>query len=41
VSTALLPWESDKLVSYELPPAVAFHVLDDQRRLTTHYRVVP
>jgi 3',5'-cyclic AMP phosphodiesterase CpdA len=41
VSTALLPWESGGVVSYDLPPAVAFHILDDEARLTTHYRVVP
>jgi 3',5'-cyclic-AMP phosphodiesterase len=40
VSTVLLPWESGG-ISYELPPAVAFHILDDEGRLTTHYRVVP
>ncbi|WP_221455310.1 metallophosphoesterase [Saccharothrix tamanrassetensis] len=40
VSTLLLPWESDRLVDRDLPPAVAFHVLDDEGRLTTHFRVV-
>ncbi|GAA4020522.1 metallophosphoesterase [Allokutzneria multivorans] len=39
VSTGLLPWEHGG-VSTELPPGLAFHVLDDQNRLTTHYRVV-
>ncbi|MFF5205663.1 metallophosphoesterase [Streptosporangium sp. NPDC000396] len=41
-STLRLPWEhgpSDDYVDYRLPPALAFHVLDDGR-LTTHYRVV-
>lgn len=40
VSTSTLPWETVDTVDYSLPPAIAFHVLDDQRRLTTHYRVV-
>jgi 3',5'-cyclic AMP phosphodiesterase CpdA len=40
LSTLLLPWESDELVSYALPPAFAFHVLDDDWQLTTHYRTV-
>ncbi|WP_309110962.1 metallophosphoesterase [Saccharothrix sp.] len=39
-STLLLPWESDRVIDLDLPPAVAFHVLSDDRRLTTHYRVV-
>ncbi|SHN44023.1 metallophosphoesterase [Cryptosporangium aurantiacum] len=39
VSTLLLPWESERVVDLELPPGLAFHVLDDDRRLTTHYRV--
>ena len=40
VSTLTLPWEPRDTLDYTLPPAVAFHVLDDERRLTTHYRVV-
>jgi Icc protein len=40
LSTLMLPWESDKLVDYGLPPAFAFHVLDDDWQLTTHYRTV-
>jgi Icc protein len=35
-----LPWEPRDTLDYSLPPAIAFHVLDDERRLTTHYRVV-
>ena len=31
---------TDGLVDHDLPPALAFHVLDDEGRLTTHYRVV-
>jgi 3',5'-cyclic-AMP phosphodiesterase len=41
VSTSMLPFESDALVDLDLPPLLAFHLLDDERRLTTHYRVVP
>jgi 3',5'-cyclic-AMP phosphodiesterase len=39
-STLVLPWERGGPVDYLAPPAVAFHVLDDQRRLTTHYRTI-
>lgn len=39
-STLRLPWESGDLLDHALPPAVAFHVLDDDWRLTTHYRVI-
>ncbi|WP_043634466.1 metallophosphoesterase [Nonomuraea candida] len=45
VSTITLPWEGgtsfDTCVEYDLPPVIAFHVLDDEGRVTTHYRVVP
>ncbi|HET9141591.1 metallophosphoesterase [Actinophytocola sp.] len=40
VSTIMLPWEHTD-IDYDLPPAVAFHILDDDGRLTTHYRVIP
>jgi Icc protein len=40
VSTAKLPWERGDFVDLRLPPAVAFHILDDDLRLTTHYRVI-
>ena len=40
VSTLVLPWEGAGPADYQAPPGFAFHVLDDQRRLTTHYRVV-
>ena len=40
-STLRLPWEHGDLFDREAPPAVAFHVLDDAGRLTTHFRVVP
>jgi 3',5'-cyclic AMP phosphodiesterase CpdA len=44
VSTLRLPWEHranpDHHVHLDLPPALAFHILDGNR-LTTHYRTVP
>ncbi|WP_282204997.1 metallophosphoesterase [Kitasatospora fiedleri] len=39
--TLQLPWESEDFVGRDQPPGLAYHVLDDARRLTTHYRVVP
>jgi 3',5'-cyclic-AMP phosphodiesterase len=39
-STLRLPWEPEDVIDYSLPPAFAYHILDDQRRLTTHFRVV-
>ncbi|MFF4366749.1 metallophosphoesterase [Streptomyces sp. NPDC001594] len=43
-STLRLPWEApsgpDEHVHLDEPPAVAFHVLGEDGRLTTHYRVV-
>ncbi|MEV0718956.1 phosphodiesterase [Asanoa sp. NPDC050611] len=42
VSTLRLPFEpAEKPIDEELPPMLAYHVLDEHRRLTTHYRVVP
>ena len=41
VSTLRFPWESDLDVDLDMPPAIAFHVLDDAGRLTTHFRTVP
>jgi 3',5'-cyclic AMP phosphodiesterase CpdA len=38
VSTGVLSFEAGAPVDYDLPPAIAFHVLDDDRRLTTHFR---
>lgn len=38
VSTIVLPFESDGVVDYGLPPAVAFHVFDGDRGLVTHFR---
>ncbi|MFD2121792.1 metallophosphoesterase [Streptomyces cirratus] len=44
VSTTRLPWEAqsgpDEHVHLDEPPVVAFHVLGEDGRLTTHYRVV-
>ncbi len=44
VSTLRLPWEPHAHprdhVHLDQPPALAFHVLDDEGRLTTHYRNV-
>ncbi len=42
-STLRLPWESDADpdLDLDMPPAIAFHVLDDDQRLTTHFRVLP
>ncbi|MFI7699255.1 metallophosphoesterase [Nonomuraea sp. NPDC049480] len=43
ISTLKLPWEGatpDHCADYDLPPSIAFHVLDDGGRLTTHYRVI-
>ncbi|MGW4898453.1 metallophosphoesterase [Kitasatospora sp. NPDC004240] len=44
VSTVTLACESGEdggQVVFDQPPMVAFHVLDDQGRLTTHFRAVP
>jgi len=38
--TLRLPWEGDQAADLEQPPGLAFHILDDDGRLTTHYRVV-
>ncbi|MBR7837265.1 metallophosphoesterase [Actinospica durhamensis] len=44
VSTLRLPWEkradAQDHVDRDLPPALAFHVLEDDGRLTTHFRTV-
>ncbi|MFF5294434.1 phosphodiesterase [Paractinoplanes globisporus] len=40
VSTSMLPFETEAIVDLGLPPMVAFHLLDDDHRLTTHFRVV-
>ncbi|ODU03248.1 MAG: metallophosphoesterase [Pseudonocardia sp. SCN 72-86] len=35
-----LPWEGGPVLDPDLPPGLAFHVVDDTR-LSTHYRVLP
>ncbi|MQS15358.1 phosphodiesterase [Streptomyces kaniharaensis] len=40
-STVTLPCEGGPGITFDQPPMLAFHVLDDEGRLTTHYRVVP
>ncbi|MGW4687677.1 metallophosphoesterase [Streptomyces sp. NPDC004244] len=39
-STVPLPLEGRPVVDFELAPALAFHVLDGDRRLVTHYRAL-
>jgi Icc protein len=41
VSTLRFPWEGTEPLDYSLPPAFAYHILDDERHLVTHFRVVP
>jgi 3',5'-cyclic AMP phosphodiesterase CpdA len=47
ISTLRLPWTTTEeltwqnVVDFDRPPEVAFHVLDEAGRITTHYRVVP
>lgn len=38
--TLRLPWEGEPIADRDAPVGFAFHVLDDERRLTTHFRVV-
>ncbi|MFE6765249.1 metallophosphoesterase [Streptomyces sp. NPDC057689] len=38
--TLRMPWEGDRAADLDQPPGLAFHVLSDDHRLTTHYRVV-
>lgn len=40
-STVTLPWERRELYDYELPPGLAYHVLGEDRRLTSHFRYLP
>lgn len=39
--TLRMPWEGDRPDDRDQPPALAYHVLGDDGRLTTHFRVVP
>ncbi|MGW1178946.1 metallophosphoesterase [Kitasatospora sp. NPDC002543] len=41
VSTVTLPCEGGRGISFDHPPMLAFHVLDGERRLATHYRALP
>ncbi|MEV1026590.1 metallophosphoesterase [Streptomyces sp. NPDC050264] len=38
--TLRMPWEGEQFANREAPVGLAFHVLDDERRLTTHFRTV-
>lgn len=38
--TLRMPWEGPEFANLDQPPGVAFHVLDDERRLITHFRAV-
>ncbi|WP_434092441.1 hypothetical protein [Streptomyces flaveolus] len=38
--TLRMPWEGDLPADRDQPPGLAFHVPGDDRRLTTHDRVV-
>jgi len=40
ISTLGLPWETADIVDYARPPAIAYHLLDDLGRVTTHYRLI-
>ncbi|WP_030438910.1 metallophosphoesterase [Actinoplanes subtropicus] len=40
VSMSTLPFETEELIDLRQPPMIAFHLLDDERRLTTHYRAI-
>ncbi|MFF8438381.1 metallophosphoesterase [Streptomyces bacillaris] len=38
--TLRMPWEGDSPADRDQPPGLAFHVLGEDRRLTTHFRTV-
>ncbi|MEE6260219.1 phosphodiesterase [Plantactinospora sonchi] len=38
--TLRMPWEGERVADRDAPPALAYHVLDDTGRLTTHFRVL-
>ncbi|MFT9790584.1 metallophosphoesterase [Streptomyces rhizosphaericola] len=38
--TLRMPWEGDRPADRDQPPGLAFHVLGEDRRLTTHFRSV-
>ncbi|TDD92586.1 phosphodiesterase [Actinomadura darangshiensis] len=39
VSTLVLPGQQGGIADYDAPPGVAFHFLDGEGRLTTHFRI--
>jgi 3',5'-cyclic AMP phosphodiesterase CpdA len=38
--TLRLPWEGEEIADLDAPVGLAFHILDDEGRLTTHFRTV-
>ena len=38
--TLRMPWEGEQIADRDAPVGFAFHVLDDEGRLTSHFRVV-
>ncbi|WP_017568920.1 metallophosphoesterase [Nocardiopsis halotolerans] len=38
--TLRMPWEGEPVANRDQPPGVAFHLLDEDHRLTTHFRAV-
>ena len=40
-STLNLPFEGSSVINRDQPAGVAFHMLDDDGRLITHYRTIP
>ena len=40
LSTGVTPWDVGATADYAAPPAVAYHIIGDDGRLTTHYRPV-
>ena len=40
-STLNLPFEGSAVINRDQPAGVAFHMLDDDGRLITHYRTIP
>ncbi|WP_150239896.1 metallophosphoesterase [Nocardiopsis quinghaiensis] len=38
--TLRMPWEGEPVANRDQPPGVAFHVLEEDHRLTTHFRAV-
>lgn len=40
LSTGVTPWDVSDTADSEAPPAVAYHIIGDDGRLTTHYRPV-